>query len=214
MGQRGLFISLEGGEGAGKTTQLMLLADALRGRGLDVVTTREPGGTPAAESLRETFISHQGQSWPISAQLLTMFAARALHVEQVIKPALAKGKIVICDRFTDSTRAYQGYAQGFDLDSIETLRHIAIGDFEPDITFIFDIDPVTGLSRTSKRVSTGDTFEGLDIGFHQKLRAGFWDIAKQAPDRCHVVDASKKPDIVAQEILNLTLSRLKEHASC
>lgn len=214
MGQRGLFISLEGGEGAGKTTQMSLLADALRGRGLDVVTTREPGGTPAGESLRDVFITHQGQSWPISAQLLTMFSARALHVEQVIKPAMSHGKIVICDRFTDSTRAYQGYAQGFDLESIETLRHIAIGNFEPDITFIFDIDPVAGLSRASKRAHAGDTFESLDVAFHQKLRAGFWDIAKQAPDRCHVVDASKSPDRVAQEILDLTLSRLTGCSSC
>lgn len=201
MASRGLFITLEGGEGAGKTTQIALLEKSLKAAGHDVLITREPGGTPGAEALRNVFIEQQGQNWPVPAQIMLMFAARAIHVDTLIRPALAAGKIVISDRFTDSTRAYQGYALGHDLMDIETVKRIAIGDFEPDITFIFDIDPAIGLSRTTRRAGTGDTFEAQDIAFHEKLRQGFLDIARRNPGRCRVLDAVQAADALAGQIL-------------
>jgi dTMP kinase len=206
---RGLFITLEGGEGAGKTTQIARLKSALEGQGHKVITTREPGGTPGAEALRNLFIEHKGQGWPLPAQLLLMFCARALHVAQVIRPALDRGEIVICDRFTDSTRAYQGYAQGYDSDRLESVKMAAIGAFEPDLTFIFDIDPAEGLKRAGRRAGAGDTFEDKDIEFHQRLRAGFLDIARQFPDRCLIVDASKDVESIAALLSSQVMDRLR-----
>jgi dTMP kinase len=136
-----LFITLEGGEGAGKSTQIKKLAASLRTAGHDCVETREPGGTPEAEALREIFITHKGNNWPPAAQVLLMNAARSLHTENMIKPALASGKIVLCDRYSDSTRVYQGVAVGYDVAKIDAISIASIGDFAPDLTFIFDVDP-------------------------------------------------------------------------
>lgn len=193
---RPLFITFEGGEGAGKTTQIKRLI----GRLPEAVMTREPGGTPEAEALRNLFIAHHGQDWPLPAQLLLMFAARALHTEKFIKPALAKGKTVLCDRYTDSSRVYQGYAGGMDLAALEHVKQASIGDFEPDITFILDIDPVLGLKRASARYTADDTFEAKDIAFHEKLRQGFLTIARENPGRCIVIDASADEDSIAEKI--------------
>lgn len=194
---RGLFITFEGGEGAGKTTQIQRLSASLG----NVITTREPGGTAEAESLRNLFIAHHGQDWPVPAQLLLMFTARTLHVERLIKPALEQGRHVLCDRFTDSTRVYQGYAGGLALEQIEQVKQASIGDFEPDITFILDIDPVVGLKRASARYTTDDTFESKDMSFHERLRQGFLDIARKNPQRCVVLDAAQDADMIAAQIL-------------
>jgi len=193
----GLFITFEGGEGAGKTTQIKRLAAALG----DCIVTREPGGTPEAEALRNSFIAHKGQDWPLSAQALLMFAARTLHTDRLIKPMLAEGKTVLCDRYTDSSRVYQGYAGGINLEEIESIKQIAIGDFEPHLTFILDIPPAIGLIRAGARYQNDDTFEAKDISFHEKLRQGFLDIAKNNPKRCVVIDATQSEDVIADQIL-------------
>lgn len=205
---QGFFITLEGGEGAGKSTQLRLLADALRAAGRDVVETREPGGTPEAEALRHAFIAQKGNDWPPAAQVLLMSAARVLHTDKLIRPALAAGKIVISDRYTDSTRVYQGYGAAYDRDAIETIKKLSIGDFEPDLTFIFDIDPAAGLARTQGRNGDGDTFEAKDISFHEKLRGGFLDIAKRNPARCVIIDAAADRDTIANRMSEEVLKRL------
>lgn len=194
---RGLFITFEGGEGAGKTTQIKRLAAAVP----NCILTREPGGTDEAEALRTVFFENRGQDWPPQAQLLLMFAARTLHTKNLIEPALTAGKTVICDRYTDSTRVYQGVAEGLSPDDIERIKQFAIGDFEADLTFILDIDPEEGLRRTAVRAGAETAFEAKDIAFHQKLRAGFLRIAAQNPARCVIVDAARDPDIIAAEIL-------------
>lgn len=201
---RGLFITFEGGEGAGKTTQIKRLAAAL---GEKTITTREPGGTPESESLRNLFVAHHGQNWPLEAQLLLMFTARSLHTQKLILPALEKGSTVLCDRYTDSSRVYQGYAGGLALDRIESIKQAAIGEFEPDLTFILDLDPRVGLSRAGARYTADDTFETKDLSFHEKLRAGFLDIAAKNPNRCIVINAAQDEDSVAAEILQ----KVKSH---
>lgn len=212
----GLFITFEGGEGAGKTTQINRLAQSLTSDGYKVVTTREPGGTPEAEKIRNLLVQRDGGNWSPLSEALLLFAARHLHIERVIKPNLDDGKIVICDRFTDSTRAYQGYGHGLDLDIIETLKETVLGGLEPDVTFILDIESKAGLERSERRLATEaldikqkeDRFESLDISFHEKLRQGFLSIAKDNPERCKVFDASKNLDAIADDILKSTQEKL------
>ena len=212
----GLFITFEGGEGAGKTTQINRLAQSLTEKGQRVVTTREPGGTPEAEKIRDLLVQRDGGEWNPLSETLLLFAARLLHVERIIKPNLDDGKIVICDRFTDSTRAYQGYGHGLDLSVIESLKETILDNLEADITFILDIDAKTGLSRSERRLAAEaldikqreDRFENLDISFHEKLRQGFLTIAKENPDRCHVFDADKDLDQIAENILQAALSKI------
>jgi len=212
---KGLFISLEGGEGSGKTTQINRLAESLTNEGYKVITTREPGGTPEGESIRHLLVQRDGGNWNAMAEILLLFAARVMHVEKIIKPAIATGKIIICDRFTDSTFAYQGYGRGFDIDLIKDIQKSTIGDLTPDITLILDIDAKQGLERSTKRLSgiggfeqTEDRFERLDIDFHERLRQGFLDIAKAEPGRCHVVDALQDPAIVFDTIQNIVLQQV------
>lgn len=204
MTQRGLFISLEGGEGSGKSTQIRMLADHLRGMGYDVVTTREPGGTPDAEKIRNLLVQRDGGDWTPIAETFLLFAARSMHVETLIKPALAAGKVVITDRFTDSTRAYQAYGGGADLAMIEQVNALALGDFAPDLTLILDIPVADGLARAGKRLnndnSSEDRFEQKGLAFHERLRDGFLDIAKANPNRCVVIDASQSVEAVAASI--------------
>ena len=197
MNPRGLFITFEGGEGAGKTTQIKRLAATL---GPDTIQTREPGGTPEAEAIRETFFKNNGQNWPPEALVLLMFSARVLHTENLIRPALEKGTTVLCDRYTDSTRVYQGYAGNLALDKIEAVKELSIGDFEPDLTLILDIAPEEGLKRADTRAGE-TTFEAKDLTFHQKIRDGFLTIARKNPDRCVIIDASQDQDTIAQQIL-------------
>lgn len=204
----GMFITIEGGEGTGKTTQLNWLAEYLTGQGHKVITTREPGGTEEAEKVRNLLVQRDGGEWTSVAECLLLFAARVQHVEQLITPALADGKIVVSDRFSDSTYAYQGYGRGVDKDKIVQIEQVSMDGFKPDLTIILDIDPVVGLERSGRRLAaealgvkqTEDRFENLDIEFHQKLRAGFLDIAKAEPERCFVIDAAQSPEAVRDSI--------------
>lgn len=212
---QGIFISLEGGEGAGKTTQISLLRDSLVERGYDVVTTREPGGTPEGEKIRNLLVQRDGGAWTPMAEILLFLSAREMHVERLIKPALAAGKIVISDRFLDSTLAYQGYGHGFDLEKIQSLSALALNDFAPDLTFILDVDPKVGLGRSNRRLGAEegeknkeDRFERLDFSFHEKLRQGFLSIAKADPERCKVVSASLAVDKIADYLLEESLKKL------
>ena len=202
---RGLFITFEGGEGAGKSTQIKLLADRLQ----NCVMTREPGGTPEADAIRDLFIEHQGHNWPVKALLLLMFSARVLHTENFIRPQLNAGRHVLCDRFTDSTRVYQGHAGGMTAAEIEAVKRAAIGEFEPDLTFILDIAPEEGLFRAAARADDNGTFEAKDITFHEKIRQGFLTIAKENPTRCVVIDAAKDMEDIANDIWKAVLNRLE-----
>ena len=220
MVKRGLFITLEGGEGGGKTTQINWLAEALTAKKHKVVTTREPGGTPEGEKIRNLLVQREGGNWTPVAECLMLFAARAMHVNKIIRPALDEERIVISDRFTDSTRAYQGYGMGVDLKKIDELNRIVLDGFTPDLTFILDIDPREGLLRSGRRLASEelkinqseDRYENLDLSFHEKLRAGFLDIAKKEPERCHVIDASQSADTVEAQIFEIVQDRLAAHA--
>lgn len=215
MGQ-GIFITFEGGEGSGKTTQINKLAEKLTAQKIRVVTTREPGGTDEAEKIRDLIVQRGGGEWTPLAETLLLCAARAMHVEKVILPFLGEEKIVICDRFTDSTLAYQGYGRGLDKEAILKLQDITIGDLKPDLTFILDIDPKTGLARSGRRMAaetlqvdqTEDRFENMELEFHERLRAGFLEIAKKEPERCHVIDASKDAEKIAEKIASIVMKRL------
>lgn len=210
---KGLFITLEGGEGSGKSTQIKTLAARLRDEGHEVVTTREPGGTPEAEKIRDLLVKRDGGAWTPVAEILLLFAARQMHVENLIKPALAAGKIVISDRFTDSTRAYQSYGHGAAAGMVEGINKLALDGFSPDLTFILDVPVETGLARAGKRLkrdkSGEDRFENLDTSFHERLRQGYLDIARKEPDRCVVVDASQPMEKIAALLAEKTLARLK-----
>lgn len=199
------FITFEGGEGSGKSTQVKRLGDTLKLQGLDVVMTREPGGTAQGEALRELLITGEPNRWTAEAEAMLNAAARSAHVREVIAPALAAGKIVISDRFMDSTRAYQGFAGGCDFTLIDALEIAAVGATIPDITFIFDLDPEIGLARAKARgTANEDRFERKGLAFHQKLRHGFLEIAKSQPKRCVLIDASAEIDHITQQIAKIT----------
>lgn len=203
---RGIFITLEGGEGAGKTTQIRMLATALQQQGYQVLVTREPGGTPEAEKIRDFLVKRDGGNWTPMAECLLLFAARQMHVEHLIKPALADGKIVISDRFADSTRAYQSFGHGLPLDTIEEINRLALGDFAPDLTFILDLPVPEGLARAGERLSAAssqeDRFERLGRDFHERLRQGFLTIARRDAERCRVIDATRGIEEIARDMLS------------
>jgi dTMP kinase len=182
----GRFITLEGGEGAGKSTQAKLLAAALTDRGLPVLQTREPGGAPGAEVLRGLLLD-ASVAWSVPAETLLHFAARAEHVERTIRPALNAGMWVVCDRFYDSTMAYQGYGLGADRDMIATLTTLV--GVHPDLTIILDVSEAVAVERQLKRGMDADRYERLDASFHRRVRQGFREIAQMAPERCVVVSA-------------------------
>ncbi|MBP2314507.1 dTMP kinase [Azospirillum soli] len=205
---RGRFITLEGGEGAGKTTQIRLLADALSACGIDVVLTREPGGSQGAEEIRALLVSGETGRWGPVTEALLHTAARRDHLERTVWPALDAGRWVICDRFFDSTMAYQGYGLGLDRDLIATLQTTALGDFRPDLTLILDLPVETGLARANARRGGEDRYERMDLDFHRRLRDGFLDIAKREPDRCAVIDAAHPVETVQARILDIVTRRL------
>lgn len=212
-----LFITLEGGEGSGKTSQINRLAQTLTDAGYRVVTSREPGGTAEGESIRDLLVQRDGGNWTPMAEVLLLNAARSMHISEVIKPALDKGKVVICDRFTDSTLAYQGHGRGMGLDKIKEIQNSVVGDVTPDLTFILDIDVKDGLERSQKRLAgshgidkTEDRFERMDIEFHEKLRKGFLEIAKKDPKRCHVIDAKQSIDDISDQMSKITLECLEK----
>ena len=197
-----LFITFEGGDGSGKSTQVNLLKDYLDNLNFETIKTREPGGTPSAEILRDLLTTGEVDKWTPMSEALLMWASRYEHLIQVIEPALNSGKNVICDRFYDSTYAYQGVAHNLGIDKMEKLTKIIIGDIEPDVTFILDIDPKVGLKRSLDRPNQENRFESYNIDFHNKIRSAFLEIAKKNKNRCVVVDAS----LNEQEINNLIIN--------
>ncbi|MCB1555802.1 MAG: dTMP kinase [Alphaproteobacteria bacterium] len=210
---KGLFITLEGGEGSGKSTQIERLKERLEKQGYDVVATREPGGTPEAEKIRDLLVQRDGGRWTPMAEVLLFFTARIMHVEDLIKPALAEGKIVISDRFTDSTRAYQSAGHGLPADQIEAINALCLNGFEPDLTLILDIDPKTGIERSLKENQTGgteneDRFEKLDLRFHENLRQGYLDIAGHEPARCKIIDARDGITQIADQIAQSVFDKI------
>ena len=201
------FITFEGGEGAGKSTQLRLLAAALEDRGVPVVTTREPGGSPGAEDIRRLLVEGEVGRWHPVTEALLHFAARHEHLQRTVWPALAGGRWVISDRFADSTMAYQGYGHGLGRPTVEGLYRMAVGDFAPDLTLILDMEVVAGLQRAGRRGGAEDRYERMDRSFHERLRQGFLDIAAREPDRCVVIDAAHPPEQVHADILAALASR-------
>jgi dTMP kinase len=202
----GRFITFEGGEGAGKSTQIRLLAERLRQRApdspLNVVVTREPGGTPLAEKLRATILSGGARQFGPLGEALLFSAARIDHIDRVIGPALRRGAFVLCDRFADSTLAYQGAKGGVDAALLKAMEKVALGALAPDLTFILDLPPEMGLERARRRRGEGeaDRFEGEDLSFHAQLRQKFLDIAEAEPQRCRVIAAALPPEKVAAQI--------------
>jgi dTMP kinase len=209
-GETGRFITFEGGEGSGKSTQAGVLANRLARAGRKVFATREPGGSPAAEDIREALLA--GQVWQFGpfAEALMFSVARADHVENAIGQALLEGKWVVCDRFLDSTRAYQGATAGVPRGVINALERLTVGGLMPDITFILDIPSEEGLARAAERRGGGapDRFESQEIMLHERVRRAFLDIAEEEPERCVVVDASQPEAMVAEDVWEVVLQRL------
>ncbi|EKS28250.1 dTMP kinase [Afipia felis] len=206
----GRFITFEGGEGSGKSTQIQMLADHLKSEGIETLVTREPGGSPGAEIIRHLLLSGVGKLLGADAETLLFAAARDDHVHQVIKPALEKGAWVLCDRFTDSTAAYQGAAGKVDAAFIRALTHATIGKLEPDLTFILDVPVAVGLQRAIKRRgrAVADRFEGESLSFHESLRDAYRKIAEENSARCVVIDANNEPAEVAERIWRALQDRL------
>jgi len=205
---RGRFVTLEGGEGAGKSTQLRLLADALGACGIDLVLTREPGGSSGAEEIRQLLVSGETGRWSGMTEALLHTAARRDHLERTVWPALDAGRWVLCDRFFDSTMAYQGYGLGLGRAPIETLQRVALGDFRPDLTLILDLPVEVGLERANARRGGEDRYERMDLTFHKTLRNGFLDIAAREPERCAVIAAAHPVEVVQAAILDTVTRRL------
>lgn len=202
--RRGLFITFEGPEGAGKSTQVTWLAEYLASRGIPFCRTREPGGTPLAEELR-AILKHRngGEVFFDQTELLLIAAARVQHVGNVIRPALERGEVVLCDRFADSTEAYQQGGRRLDPDLIAALRKVAVNGDEPDLTFILDLTPEAGFERTRGRAETAgqfDRFEAEDLDFHRRVREAFLAIARREPERVRVLDATRTPDVIQAEV--------------
>jgi len=207
----GRFITFEGGDGAGKSTQLKRLAQRLGESGRSVVTTREPGGTPSAEAIRDVLLSGEAGSLGVEGETLLFAAARMDHVDTVIRPALARGDWVLCDRFIDSTRVYQGVVGGADARLLRALENVVVGATRPDLTFILDVPVSVGLERIRARLGGGeasDRFESESVELQEKRRQGFLDIARGEPERCVVIDATQDEDRVAEEIWKAVVERL------
>lgn len=195
---KGLFITLEGGEGAGKSTLIKGLAARLSALGRDVIVTREPGGTTGAEAIRALLVTGEADRWTPLSELCLFYAARQDHLDRLIRPALTAGKVVLCDRFADSTRAYQGQAGGTGREAVETLDQLIVGTTQPNLTLILDIDPEIGLARAAERRGVEDRFEGKAPAFHVALREAYLEIAKTYSQRCVVLDATLNPESLAQ----------------
>jgi len=205
----GKFITFEGGEGAGKSTQVRRLSRVLRAAGREGVETREPGGTDGAEEIRKIILNGPPTKWLPSSEALLMYAARADHVERVIKPALARGEFVICDRFSDSSMAYQGIAGGFGESALALLDRLALGGFGPDLTLVLDLPVEEGLKRAAARGGEG-RFEQKGKAFHQRVRDAFLKIARENPERCAVIDASGDEDLVFSRVERAARERLPD----
>jgi dTMP kinase len=207
---RGHFITFEGGEGAGKSTQASRLAERLRTFGINVLVTREPGGSPGAEVIRHIILSGAAKPLGAHAEAILFAAARDDHVREVIRPALEAGKWVISDRFSDSTRIYQGVLGNVDLRLIRSLERITVGETRPDLTFIFDLPPEIGLRRAAARRgrTIPDRFEAETLEFHAKLREAYRELAEREPERCTLIDANAEPKAVAAAVWAVVNQRL------
>ena len=205
---RAKFITLEGGEGAGKSTSRDFIVSLLEAQNIPFIQTREPGGTPIGETLRNVLLSKEGTAPSVTAELLMVFAARAQHLHEVIEPALRDGKWVLCDRFTDATYAYQGYGRGFELGQIEALETLVQRGRHPDLTILFDIDPRLGMTRARQRAEL-DRFEEEHVEFFDRVREGYLTRAKNEA-RFRVIDASQSIDLVQQALRELLLPMLSE----
>ena len=197
--QQGLFITLEGVEGAGKSTLMAYAAEYFFGKGRDVIQTREPGGTKTGEQIRSILLDSENTGVTDNTELLLMFAARMQHIDEIINPAIESGKIVICDRFTDASYAYQGAGRGLNVTRIEVLEEWVQQSLKPDLTLLFDLDVETGLRRASKR-SEADRFEQEEISFFERIRECYLERAKKEPERFRLVDASQSFENVKQQI--------------
>ncbi len=208
----GRLITFEGGEGTGKSTQAALLCDALRARGHEVIGTREPGGSEGAEAIRALLVRGEPGRWDALSETLLHFAARRDHFVRTIAPALARGAWVVCDRFADSTMAYQGYGLGVERETVATLYRVVLGDFAPDLTVILDLPVEEGLARATGRGTNDDggddRYERMDAAFHQRLRDGFLAIAEAQPERCAVIDARGNANAVHAAVLAVVDERL------
>ena len=202
---KGAFITFEGGEGSGKSTQARLFVENLKAAGHDAVLTREPGGTPEAEKIRSLLVDSDGGAWSPFEEALLLFAGRSHHYRNFIKPAVDEGKIVICDRFTDSTIAYQGYGLGLGSEKIQALNALTMNEIKPDKTFLLDLSVEDGLARSKKRLSqensNEDKYENLDISFHERVRSGFLELANNEKERFIVLDALKSLEELSLEII-------------
>ena len=206
----GRFIAFEGGEGAGKSTQVKALVAYLRGLGLEVVQTREPGGSPGAEALRDLLVRGEATRWSAISEALMMYAARADHLEKVIRPALARGAWVVCDRFADSSRAYQGAGGGVSPAFIEQIDMAVVGDSQPDLVLIMDMPVEAGLKRAHARGDNENRFESKGLPFHERLRQGFLNRAATVPERYRVIDADQPIEALTVEIRGLVLTCFPE----
>lgn len=205
---RGKFITFEGGEGTGKSTQVRRLVKRLRDAGREVAQTREPGGSPGAEDIRNLVLNGEAERWSPRTETLMMFAARSDHLERTIRPALEAGSWVVCDRFADSSRAYQGAGGGVPLDFIERLDLAIVGADQPDLTLVFDLPVEVGLERAFGRGLFEVRFESKGLAFHQRLRDGFLEIARAHPERCIVIDADGDEDAVEARVWAAVQARL------
>ncbi len=196
----GRFITLEGGEGSGKTTQIQLLHAVYKEAGHACVVTREPGGGAGADAIRQLLLTGVEDKWHKVSETLLFQAARVEHVEHVIKPALHRGDTVLCDRFLDSTIVYQGISKGLGADYVRALHQLTLGNVQPDVTLILDIDPAVGLTRAKARAGDETRFENMGTGFHSQVREGFLSLARIEPERCKVIDASQSAEEVHKAI--------------
>lgn len=199
MNRSGLFVSFEGIDGSGKSTQSRMLADRLRAEGVDVIHTREPGGSPGAEEIRALVLQGDPDRWSAETEILLFTAARRDHLERTIQPALEAGKVVICDRFADSTRMYQGLSRGNLRTKVDALHDLMIG-VEPDLTLLIDMDPTIGLSRAKARNTVEERFEDFGASLQEAMRAGFLALAKEYADRFRVIDGARDADSVAEDV--------------
>jgi dTMP kinase len=204
---RGRLITLEGGEGAGKSVQCDRLVRDLRAAGYDAVATREPGGSPSAEAVRDLLLAH-GTDWQPLSEALLHAAARSQHLTETVRPALAAGRWVVSDRFSDSTRAYQGWGQGVALETLDQLERMVVADTRPDLTLVLDVSPEAGLARRDARAQGADRDETMDPAFHRRVTAAYRAIAKADPDRCALIDATPEVDTVAAAIRARVAERL------
>ncbi len=204
-----MFITVEGPDGSGKTTQLKLLVQALTDKGYEVVTTREPGGTKVGNSIREVLLSPEHDEMTARVEMMLYAASRAQNVEQIIRPALSRGAVVVCDRFVDASIAYQGFGLGYDLEQILALNEWATGGLKPDLTFLFDLSPSQASSRMKDRGQL-DRIESRDEAFHQRVYDGFQSLLAEHPDRMVRINANETIECIQDEVFDITLERLRE----